>query len=161
MYASLSLNESMLMVYNFVSFSACDYAITIISRLAPRLRTEKQELRSPSTRTAWRMLGPPHWWVASRTWIAIQALLCLVFQVRNTPFKLIQYHACPLTDGMLATVNFIILYVLRLDDCLLRLNLKFIFNSLSITDVEMDQWSLSTYIQINGMLPEWWRQAVA
>ena len=47
------------------------------------------------------------------------------------------------------------IYVLRLDDCLLSLNLEFIFNSLSITDVEMDQWLWSTYIQVNGMLPEW------
>ena len=104
MYGSLSLNELRLMVYNFVSFSACDYAITIISRLALRLGTEKQELRSPSTRTARRKLGPPHWWVASRTWMTIKALLCLVCQVQNTLSKLIQYHACLLTDGMLAKI---------------------------------------------------------
>ena len=53
------------------------------------------------------------------------------------------------------------MYVLRLVDFLLSLNLEFIFNSLSITDVEMHQWLWSTYIQVNGMLPEWWRQAIA
>ena len=53
------------------------------------------------------------------------------------------------------------MYVLRLDDYLLSLNLEFIFNFLSIADVEMDQWLWSTYIQINGMLFEWWRQAIA
>ena len=150
MYASLSLNELRLMVYNFVSFSACDYAITIISRLAPRLRTEKQELRSPSTRTAWRKLGPPHWWVASRTWMTIKALLCLVCQVQNTPSKLIQYHACLLTDGMIAkiltdlfnTENVISIYT-RLDDCLLSLNLEFI---LTLCPLLMLKW-ISDYDQ--------------
>ena len=173
MYASLSLNELILVVYNFVSFSACDYAIiTIISLLAPRLRTEKQELRSPSTRAAWRKLGPPHWWEASRTWMIIKALLCLVSQNQNTPSKLIEYHACLLTDGMLAKIlidlfyaeNFISIYIyicIKTGWLPLSFNLEFFFNSLSITDVVIDQWLWSTYIQVNGMLPEWWRQNIA
>ena len=53
------------------------------------------------------------------------------------------------------------MYVLRLDDRLLSLNLEFIFNSWAITDVEIDQWLWSTYIQVNEMFPEWWRQAIA
>ena len=47
-------------------------------------------------------VGPPHWWVASRTWMTITALLCLVCQIQSTPSGLIQYHACLITDGMLA-----------------------------------------------------------